>query len=130
MDLGMIGLGRMGGNMVRRLLRGGHHCVVFDRLADRRGELQAEGAQAAPSVDDLVRALPPPRAVWVMVPAGDATEEAVLALADQLSPGDTIVDGGNSHFRDDVRRARFLKARGLRFVDAGTSGGIWGLERG
>jgi 6-phosphogluconate dehydrogenase len=130
MDLGMIGLGRMGGNMVRRLLRGGHHCVVFDLLEDRREEIQAEGALAVRSLDDLVRSLQPPRAVWVMVPAGPATEEAVQDLAARLEADDTIVDGGNSHFRDALRRSRRLEARGIRFVDAGTSGGIWGLERG
>jgi len=126
----MIGLGRMGGNMVRRLLRGGHRCVVFDVLADRREELQAEGALGVSSLDDLVRELPPPRSVWVMVPAGAPTEDAVTDLADRLEAGDTIVDGGNSHFRDDVRRAPFLEARGIHYVDAGTSGGVWGLERG
>jgi 6-phosphogluconate dehydrogenase len=130
MDLGMIGLGRMGGNMVRRLLRGGHRCVVFDLAAHRRDELQAEGAIGAAGLDDLVRELPPPRAVWVMVPAGGPTENAVTDLASRLTAGDTIVDGGNSHFRDDVRRARLLSARGIRYVDVGTSGGIWGLERG
>jgi len=126
----MIGLGRMGGNMVRRLLRQGHRCVVFDLAAARREELQAEGAVGASALDDLVRELPPPRAVWVMVPAGDPTEEAVIDLASRLTAGDTIVDGGNSHYRDDVRRARLLEARGIRYVDAGTSGGVWGLERG
>ncbi len=130
MDLGMVGLGRMGGNMVRRLLRGGHRCVVFDLQADRREELQAEGAQGAGSLDDLVRSLPAPRAVWIMLPAGPPTEETVMDLAGRLSTGDILVDGGNSHFEDDPRRARILNARGLRYVDAGTSGGMWGLERG
>ncbi len=126
----MIGLGRMGGNMVRRLLRQGHRCVVFDVAAARREELQAEGALGASTLDDLVQALPPPRAVWVMVPAGGPTEDVVTDLAARLTAGDTIVDGGNSHYRDDLRRARFLEARGLRYVDAGTSGGVRGLERG
>src|SRR5262245_27911797 len=112
MDLGMVGLGRMGGNMVRRLLRGGHGCVVFDLLTDRREELQAEGAVGARSMDDLVRSLKPPRAVWVMVPAGASTEEALTDLAGRLTPGDTVIDGGNSHFRDDVRRASLLEAQG------------------
>jgi 6-phosphogluconate dehydrogenase len=130
MDLGMIGLGRMGGSMVRRLLRGGHRCVVFDLLARRREELQGAGAVAARSVEDLVRLLPPPRAVWVMVPAGALTDEVLKDLAGLLAAGDTIVDGGNSHFRDDIRRARQLSAKGICYVDAGTSGGVWGLERG
>jgi 6-phosphogluconate dehydrogenase len=130
MEIGMVGLGRMGGNMVRRLLRGGLRCVVFDVQAERREELRTEGAEAAASLDDFAELLSPPRAVWIMVPAGDATEEAVHDLAQRLAPGDAVVDGGNSHFRDDVRRARLLEARGLRFVDAGTSGGVWGLERG
>ena len=130
MDLGMVGLGRMGGNMVRRLLRGGHRCVVFDLNADRREELQAEGAEAAGSLEDLVRALRPPRAVWMMLPAGAPTEGAVKDLAGRLTPGDTVIDGGNSYFRDDVRRAQSLKARGIHHVDVGTSGGVWGLERG
>jgi 6-phosphogluconate dehydrogenase len=130
MDLGMVGLGRMGGNMVRRLMRSGHRCVVTDLQADRRDELAAEGAVSVPSPKELVRSLPPPRFVWVMVPAGAPTEEALRELADLMAPGDTIVDGGNSHYRDDVRRARLLEPRGIRYVDAGTSGGIRGLERG
>jgi len=130
MDLGMIGLGRMGGNMVRRLLRGGHRCVVFDVQADRRAELQAEGAEGARSLEEFARLLPPPRAVWIMVPAGAPTEQAVLDVAVHLVPGDTIVDGGNSHFRDAARRARLLEPREIRYVDAGTSGGVAGLERG
>src|SRR6185503_8032843 len=130
MQLGMIGLGRMGGSMVRRLLRGGHRCVVFDLLARRREEMQSAGAVAARSVADLVRLLPPPRVVWIMVPAGPLTDELVTELSGILGASDTIVDGGNSYFRDDVRRARLLSARGICYVDAGTSGGIWGLERG
>jgi 6-phosphogluconate dehydrogenase len=120
----------MGGNMVRRLLRSGHRCVVTDLQADRRDELAAEGAVGVPSLMELVRSLRPPRVVWVMVPAGAPTEAAVRELGDLLAPGDTIVDGGNSHYRDDVRRARLLDPRGIRYVDAGTSGGIRGLERG
>jgi 6-phosphogluconate dehydrogenase len=130
MDLGMIGLGRMGGNMVRRLQRGGHRCVVYDLRADRRRELEIEGAVGARDLEEVARLLRPPRAVWVMLPAGDPTEEVVRDLALRLAPGDTVVDGGNSHFRDDVRRARLLEPRGIHYVDAGTSGGIWGLERG
>jgi len=130
MDLGMIGLGRMGGSMVRRLLRGGHRCVVFDLRADRREELQAEGAQGSGSLDDLVRSLRPPRAVWVMLPAGTPTEETLMDLAGRLTPDDLLVDGGNSYFRDDIRRARTLRDRGILLVDAGTSGGVWGRERG
>jgi 6-phosphogluconate dehydrogenase len=126
----MIGLGRMGGNMVRRLLHGGHRCVVFDLAADRREELQAEGAQGAGSLEDLVRALRPPRAVWVMLPAGAPTENTIADLAERLAPGDTIIDGGNTYFRDDIRRARNLDARGIHPIDAGTSGGVWGQERG
>lgn len=130
MDLGMIGLGRMGGSMVRRLLRGGHRCVVYDLRADRREELQAEGAQGAASLEDLVQSLPLPRAVWVMLPAGAPTEETIADLAERLTVGDTIIDGGNSCFRDDIRRARRLNARGIQHVDAGTSGGVWGQQRG
>jgi 6-phosphogluconate dehydrogenase len=130
MELGMVGLGRMGGNMVRRLLHGGHRCVVFDLQAERREELQAEGAQGAGSLDDLVRSLRPPRAVWIMLPAGAPTEQTLMGLGGRLGPGDVVVDGGNSYFRDDVRRARLLQARGISLVDAGTSGGVWGMERG
>ncbi len=130
MQLGMVGAGRMGGNMVRRLLRGGHACVVFDRSAEAVRQLTGEGALGAASLDDLVRRLNPPRAVWVMVPAGEATEATVLALAERLQPGDAVIDGGNSYFKDDIRRAALLQARGLHSVDVGTSGGVWGLERG
>jgi 6-phosphogluconate dehydrogenase len=130
MQLGMVGLGRMGGNMVRRLMRGGHECVVWDLGAESVRQLVAEGAVGATSLDDLVSRLEAPRAVWVMVPAGAATEQTVLALADHMRPGDTIIDGGNSYFKDDVRRSRMLEPTGVRYVDVGTSGGIWGLERG
>ncbi len=130
MQIGMIGLGRMGGNMVRRLLRGGHECVVFDRSPEAVAALAAEGAMGTASLDDFVARLRPPRAAWLMVPAGDPTEGMVRELGARLAPGDAIVDGGNSHYKDDVRRARELAAKGIHYVDAGTSGGVWGLERG
>ena len=130
MQLGMIGLGRMGANMVRRLMRGGHHCVVFDRDPEPVHRLGAEGAVGAGSLDDLISRLSPPRAIWMMVPAGDATETTVDALAQRLSPEDIVIDGGNSYCKDDVRRAKALTARGLHYVDVGTSGGTWGLDRG
>jgi 6-phosphogluconate dehydrogenase len=130
MQLGMIGLGRMGGNMVRRLMRGGHRCVVFDRSADAVKALAAEGATAATSLEDLVEKLDEPRAIWVMVPAGGPTEDTVSALGARLEAGDAIIDGGNSYFKDDVRRSKALAAKGIQYVDVGTSGGIWGAERG
>jgi 6-phosphogluconate dehydrogenase len=123
----MIGLGRMGGNIVRRLTRGGHSCVVFDRDPAPGLALAAEGAE---DLAGLVRAMEAPRHVWVMLPAGEVTESAVRQLADLLSPGDTIIDGGNTFWKDDVRRARELKGRGIGYLDVGTSGGVWGLERG
>ena len=130
MQLGMIGLGRMGANIVRRLMRAGHNCVVFDRDPAAGAALAREGAQAAASIADLVQKLAVPRAVWIMVPAGDATESTVRELAAILQSGDTIIDGGNSFWKDDVRRAAELKPKGINYVDAGTSGGVWGLERG
>jgi 6-phosphogluconate dehydrogenase len=130
MQLGMIGLGRMGANIVRRLMRAGHACVVFDSVPSAAAALAAEGAKAAASLEDLVRLLAPPRALWVMVPAGEATESTVRALAALLEPGDTIIDGGNSFWKDDIRRARELAPRRLHYIDAGTSGGVWGLQRG
>ena len=130
MQLGMIGLGRMGANMVRRLLRGGHSCVVFDLSADNVHRLASEGATGATSLDEFVRTLTKPRAAWVMVPAGNPTEQTVMTLADRMQAGDIIIDGGNSYFKDDVRRAKTLKERGILYVDVGTSGGIWGVERG
>jgi 6-phosphogluconate dehydrogenase len=126
----MIGLGRMGSNMVRRLMRGKHSCTVFDVNPAAVRQLAEEGATGATSLEDLVAKLAKPRAAWVMVPAGDPTEKTVLALAQHMEAGDTILDGGNSYFKDDVRRAKALKARGIHYVDVGTSGGIWGLERG
>ena len=129
MELGMIGLGRMGANMVRRLLRGGHRCVVYDRDPAAIEALAAEGARRADDLEALVRRLDAPRAIWMMVPAG-AVGATVEALAPLLAPGDIVVDGGNSYFRDSIARADALAARGIHFVDAGTSGGIWGLEHG
>jgi 6-phosphogluconate dehydrogenase len=129
-QLGMIGLGRMGGNMALRLLRGGHRVVGWDRGAEALGALAAAGGAAAASIDDLIARLPAPRAVWIMLPAGAVTEETIRAVAERLAPGDVVVDGGNSFFKDDVRRARLLAAKGLRLLDVGTSGGVFGLERG
>ena len=130
MQLGMTGLGRMGGNMVRRLMKGGHQCVVFDLNSDNVNRLSGEGAQGAKSLDDLIGKLAKPAAVWVMVPAGSPTEDTVMALAQRMAPGDVIIDGGNSYFKDDIRRAKALKGKGIRYVDVGTSGGIWGLKEG
>jgi len=130
MQLGMVGLGRMGANMVRRLLRGGHQCVVYDMNPQSVKKLAGEGATGADSLDDLAAKLRKPRAVWVMVPAGGPTESTVMELARRFEAGDTVVDGGNSYLKDDVRRSRSLKDRGIHYIDVGTSGGIWGLERG
>ena len=130
MQMGMVGLGRMGGNMVRRLMRGGHECVVSDLSAEAVAGLAKEGALGSSSLADLVTKLKAPRAVWIMVPAGDPTEKTVLALAEKLEKGDTIIDGGNSMFKDDVRRSKMLESRGIHYMDVGTSGGVWGLERG
>jgi 6-phosphogluconate dehydrogenase len=130
MQLGMIGLGRMGGNMVRRLLRGGHACAVFDLNPQNVKALESEGATGSASIDEFIGRLEPPRAVWLMVPAGDPTEQTVNAVAERLQSGDTIIDGGNSYFKDDVRRAKALAPRGIHYLDVGTSGGVWGLERG
>ena len=130
MKLGMVGLGRMGSNMARRLMRGGHECVVFDVNRTAVEQLCAEGARGASSLVDLLRALTPPRVVWLMLPAGDATEQTVAALSDGMQPGDIIVDGGNSYYKDDVRRATMLRPKEIYYLDAGTSGGVWGLERG
>lgn len=130
MRIGMIGLGRMGANMVRRLIRGGHHCAVFDLNPENVQRLTGEGAEGASSLDDLISRLSQPRVIWVMVPAGDVTDRIVEALAQRLSPDDIIIDGGNSYFKDDVRRAKALRTRGIHYVDVGTSGGIWGLDRG
>ena len=120
----------MGGNMVRRLLQGGHQCVVSDLSPKAVSEFAREGAAGSTSLDDFAVKLTKPRAAWVMVPAGNATEQTVMGLAQRFEPGDTIVDGGNSYFKDDVRRSQKLKERGINYVDVGTSGGVWGLERG
>jgi 6-phosphogluconate dehydrogenase len=130
MQLGMIGLGRMGANMVRRLQSGGHTCVVYDRDAANVASLVKEGPTGAGSLDEFCAKLTAPRAAWVMVPAGAPTEETVMALAARFSAGDVVVDGGNSYYKDDVRRARVFAAKGIHYLDAGTSGGVWGLERG
>jgi 6-phosphogluconate dehydrogenase len=130
MQLGVIGLGRMGGNITRRLMRDGHACVVYDRDQKAVDELAHDGAAGAKDLADLVRQLQPPRAVWVMLPAGKPTEDTVFALAEAMQPGDTVIDGGNSFYKDDIRRSKALEAKGLTYVDVGTSGGVWGLERG
>jgi 6-phosphogluconate dehydrogenase len=130
----MIGLGRMGGNMVRRLMKGGHRCVVYDRDYSHAEALAKEGAVPAKTLDELISAIPGkdsgPKAVWMMVPAGDPTERTVRELLPRLDAADIIIDGGNSHFKDDVRRARLAREKWIEYVDVGTSGGIWGLERG
>lgn len=130
MELGMIGLGRMGGNIVRRLMRHGHSCAVYDTNADAVQQLGLEGAHTSADLAALVKQLSRPRAVWVMLPAGAITEAAVTALGDLLEPGDCIIDGGNSNYKDDVRRAQTLAPKGVHYIDVGTSGGVWGLERG
>src|SRR5712691_2589131 len=130
MQIGMVGLGRMGGNMARRLMRGGHKVVAWARNAKVVQELAGEGAVGTTTLDDFVAKLAAPRVAWVMVPAGAATEQVVMDLARRLSPGDTLIDGGNSYFKDDVRRSRALRERRINYLDVGTSGGVWGLERG
>jgi 6-phosphogluconate dehydrogenase len=130
MEIGFVGLGRMGGNMVTRLVRGGHQVVAFDRSSEAVRSATSGGARGAGSLGDLVGALTPPRTVWVMVPAGAPTESTIADLAGRLASGDLIVDGGNTHYKDDVRRAKELAGRGIQYVDAGTSGGIWGLQNG
>jgi 6-phosphogluconate dehydrogenase len=130
MQLGMVGLGRMGANMTRRLVRGGHSVVVADRSTEPVKQLSSEGAIGSSSLEDLVAKLKAPRAVWVMVPAGGPTEAMVQNLAQHLHAGDTIIDGGNSYFKDDVRRAKQLESKKIDYIDVGTSGGVWGLERG
>lgn len=130
MQLGMVGLGRMGANLTRRAMRDGHQLVVFDVNPEAVKLLEGEGATGASSVDDLVAKLTRPRAVWLMVPAGQITERAVSELAERMDPGDIIIDGGNSYYRDDLRRAEGLATKGIHLIDVGTSGGVLGLERG
>jgi 6-phosphogluconate dehydrogenase len=130
LQLGIVGLGRMGSNIARRLVRDGHGVVGYNRTPEPVEALKAEGGDGAGSLDDLVAALEPPRAVWVMVPAGGITESVVSELGERLEPGDTIIDGGNTHYPDDIRRAKELGARGVHYLDCGTSGGVFGLERG
>src|SRR6267154_1436242 len=130
MQLGMVGLGKMGANMTRRMLRGGHELVVSDLSPDAVKGLVGDGAVGSASLDEFVGKLKAPRAAWIMVPAGDPTEKTVQALADRMQSGDTIIDGGNSYFKDDIRRAGQLKSKGINYVDVGTSGGVWGIDRG
>jgi 6-phosphogluconate dehydrogenase len=130
MQIGIVGLGRMGANIARRLMRRGHACVVWDRDPEPGRRLAAEGASAAASLVDVIEALEAPRVVWLMLPAGVATEAVVGELGRLLAAGDTLIDGGNTFWKDDIRRARELKGRGIDYLDVGTSGGVWGLERG
>ena len=129
-QLGMVGLGRMGSNMVRRLMRAGHECVVYDHTAAHVTEVAGEGAVGSESLADLASKLTPPRSVWAMVPAGDITEQVVHDIAEVLEEGDAIIDGGNSYYRDDIRRAAEVGEKGIDYIDCGTSGGVFGLDRG
>jgi 6-phosphogluconate dehydrogenase len=130
MKIGIVGLGRMGGNIARRLMRAGHECVAYDRQETAVRQLAQDGAQAGADLRDLVARLPAPRVVWIMLPAGKVTEDTVDALGGLLESGDIVIDGGNSFYKDDIRRAADLKGKGIRYIDAGTSGGVWGLDRG
>jgi 6-phosphogluconate dehydrogenase len=130
MQLGMIGLGRMGGNMVRRLMRNGHKCVVFDLSPANVQSLVSEGATGSDSMESFVKAMSKPRVAWVMVPAGHATDVTITKLASLMEAGDIVIDGGNSYFKDDVRHSKQLAEKGIKFVDVGTSGGVWGIDRG
>ena len=130
MQIGMVGLGKMGGNMSRRLTRGGHEIVAFDLDATKVAELEAEGMKGATELGRFVEQLAKPRVAWLMVPAGEPTEGMVNKLAELFEPGDILIDGGNSNFKDDVRRAKALATKGIHYVDVGTSGGVWGLDRG
>jgi 6-phosphogluconate dehydrogenase len=129
-QLGMMGLGRMGSNIVRRLIRNGHECIVFNRSSEKTRQLEAEGAIATFDLPDLVSQLSKPRAIWLMLPAGDPTEQAITQLTELLDPGDIIIDGGNTYYIDDIPRAKKLALQVIHYVDVGTSGGVWGLERG
>src|ERR1041385_5145900 len=130
MQIGIVGLGRMGANIARRLMRHGHECVVFDVNLDASLALGREGATSSAALQDLVKRLEAPRVVWLMVPAGEATATAVEELGALMAADDTIIDGGNSFWKDDIARARALKPRAIHYLDVGTSGGVWGLERG
>jgi 6-phosphogluconate dehydrogenase len=130
MDIGIIGLGRMGGNIARRLMLAGHKCVVLDRNQDAVKDIEGAGALAARDSADMLKKLASPRAVWLMLPAGAITEKVVAEVAAEMHEGDILIDGGNSFYKDDIRRAKTLRERGLHYVDVGTSGGVWGLERG
>jgi len=130
MQIGVVGLGRMGGNISRRLMQNGHDVVAYDRDAKAVGAVSQAGASGATGLDKLVQQLRPPRAVWVMLPAGKITEDVIVELSKLLQAGDIVLDGGNTFWKDDIRRAKMLKERGLHYVDVGTSGGVWGLERG
>jgi 6-phosphogluconate dehydrogenase len=130
MQIGIVGLGRMGGNIARRLMRAGHDCVVYDARAEAIAGLAKDGASGAKDLADMAGRLKPPRAVWVMLPAGAITDKTIEQLGASMQTGDIVIDGGNTFYRDDIRRARALKAKGIHYVDAGTSGGVWGLERG
>ena len=130
MQLGMVGLGRMGAGIVRRLMRDGHHCVGYDVSPDAVKALAADGAIGAESLADFAAKLDKPRTAWVMVPAGEITDKTIEALAEVLEPGDTIIDGGNTHYHDDIRHANELREKGIHHVDVGTSGGVWGFQRG
>jgi 6-phosphogluconate dehydrogenase len=130
MDIGIIGLGRMGANIARRLMRSGIGAVVFDQNAEASEKVAADGARPAATIDEVIAKLAPPRAIWLMLPSGAVTESAVAEIGAKLSPGDILIDGGNSLFKDSVRRGQQLAKRGVRFLDVGTSGGVWGLERG
>jgi 6-phosphogluconate dehydrogenase len=130
MQLGMVGLGRMGAGLVRRLMKDGHDCVAYDVSPDAVKALEADGATGASSLEEFVSKLEKPRTAWVMVPAGDITDKTIAALADVMEEGDTIIDGGNTYYRDDLRHAASLQEKGMHHVDVGTSGGVWGFERG
>src|SRR3954468_16292416 len=130
MQIGIVGLGRMGANIARRLMRHGHPCVVFDASLDASLALGREGATSSAALQDLVKRLAPPRVVWLMVPAGEPTAKAVDELGRLMAEGDTIIDGGNSFWKDDIARAKALRAKAIHYLDVGTSGGVWGLERG
>ncbi len=130
MQIAIVGLGRMGGNIARRLMKGGHDCVVYDRNDKAIGEIVKAGAKAVQTLESVAEVLRAPRTVWVMLPAGAPTDETVMSLGEILASGDTIIDGGNSFYKDDIRRAKALGPKGIAYVDVGTSGGVWGLERG